>query len=44
LDAHGVERFDTKALAPGLWKIRVHWNTGGQDYSFDRPVIVANPI
>lgn len=40
LNAAGTQLVDTQALAAGLWKIRVEWSAGGQDYFFDQPVVV----
>jgi len=41
LDAHGLQKVDTKDLEGGLWKVRVKWSAGGQEYFLDQPVIVT---
>ncbi len=40
LDAVGRQNIDVRALAGGLWKVRVQWKTAGQDYYFEKPVII----
>ena len=40
-DARGEQAVDARNLAPGLWKVRVSWTTGQQDYFIDRKVDVA---
>lgn len=42
LTANGTQRLDAKLLRDGLWKVRVKWNSGGQDYFLDQPVIVTS--
>ncbi len=42
LATDGTQRLDTKQMADGLWKVRVKWNAGGQDYYLDQPVIVTS--
>jgi hypothetical protein len=41
VDASGVQKLDARALRAGLWKIKVKWSVGGQDFFFDQPVVVA---
>ncbi len=41
LDAAGKQSLDAKGLRDGLWKVRVTWSAGGQEYYLDQPVIVA---
>ncbi len=41
LNADGIQRLDARALSDGLWKVRVNWTAGGQDYFLDQPVIVT---
>ncbi len=41
-DANGVQRLDAAGLAPGLWKVRVSWTVGDQDYFLDQKVVVAS--
>lgn len=40
LDAAGTQQLDATKLQPGLWKVRVHWTTAGQEYFIDQSVIV----
>jgi nitrogen fixation protein FixH len=40
LAADGSQRVDARALAPGLWKLRVSWRVNGQDYLVDQPLVV----
>lgn len=42
LSTDGTQRLDAKSLPDGLWKVRVKWNVGGQDYFLDQPVIVTS--
>ena len=39
--ANGVQTLDTAGLPPGLWKIRVSWNSDGHDYFIDQKIIIA---
>lgn len=41
VDASGVQKLDARALRSGLWKIKVKWTVGGQEFFFDQPVVVA---
>ncbi|HEX5218727.1 MAG TPA: FixH family protein [Verrucomicrobiae bacterium] len=41
IDENGVQKVDAKTLENGLWKVRVKWNSGGQEYFVDQPVIVT---
>lgn len=38
----GEQRLDTRQLANGLWKVRVKWNTNGEEFYLDQPVIVTS--
>lgn len=44
LDPQGRQRVDARALAPGLWKARVQWNVNGQEYFFDRTLIIGSGL
>ncbi len=39
-DAGGVQSLDASALKPGLWKIRVSWTVGQQDYFIDQKIVI----
>jgi nitrogen fixation protein FixH len=40
LDAKGSQSFDASGLKPGLWKIRVSWTAGKQDYLIDQKLVI----
>jgi len=39
--ADGRQTLDVSRFAPGLWRVRVKWNAGGQDYFLDQKIIVT---
>ena len=39
-DASGMQSLDASALKPGLWKIRVSWTVGQQDYFIDQKIVI----
>lgn len=41
VNAGGVQTLDAKAMAAGLWKIRIQWSVNGQEYFFDQAVVVT---
>lgn len=41
VNARGIQTLDASALAAGLWKVRVEWSVGGEEYFFDQTVIVT---
>jgi nitrogen fixation protein FixH len=43
-DAKGVQRLDAAGMAPGLWKVRVSWSAGNQDYFLDQKVVVGAKV
>lgn len=40
-DAAGVQTVDVARLRPGLWRVRVQWQTGGQQYHLEKAVVVG---
>lgn len=36
----GVQQLDAKKLKPGLWKVRVLWELDGQEYFFDKSIVI----
>ncbi|HWD17808.1 MAG TPA: FixH family protein [Verrucomicrobiae bacterium] len=42
LDAAGRQAIDSRALRAGLWRVRVAWKAGGQDYFFEKPIIIRS--
>lgn len=44
LNPDGTQQIDTSKLRGGLWKIRLFWNAGGDEYYFDQSVTLRrNP-
>jgi hypothetical protein len=41
LNADGTQRLDVHDLLPGLWKVRLEWTVNGEEFFFDRQVIIA---
>jgi hypothetical protein len=41
VNARGIQNLDAKSLHAGLWKVRVQWKAGGEEYFFDQPVTVG---
>lgn len=41
LNGDGVQQLDARALRPGLWKVRVQWKVNGEEFYFDRQIIIA---
>jgi nitrogen fixation protein FixH len=39
-DATGVQTIDAASLAPGLWKVRVAWVSGGRDYFVEQSIVI----
>ncbi|HVY71084.1 MAG TPA: FixH family protein [Verrucomicrobiae bacterium] len=37
----GSQRLDASQLQPGLWKVRVYWSAGGQDYYLADSIVVS---
>jgi nitrogen fixation protein FixH len=40
LDATGAQRIPTDKLQGGLWKVRVQWTSGGQEFFHDQSVVL----
>jgi nitrogen fixation protein FixH len=40
-DASGRQRIDAANLSPGLWKVRVSWTVGKQDYFIDHKIVIG---
>jgi len=41
-DPTGAQSVNVRDLRTGLWKVRVQWKTGSQDYFFERRVIIKH--
>jgi len=42
VDRNGEQLVDAAALLPGLWKVRVSWTGGDQQYFLDKQVVVPS--
>jgi nitrogen fixation protein FixH len=42
VDSSGLQSLDTAALAPGLWRVRVSWTAGKEDYHVEKKVIIGS--
>jgi hypothetical protein len=40
LDAQGRQAIDIARLQSGLWKLRVSWQSHGEDFYFDEPIVI----
>lgn len=40
-DREGIQWLDATPLSPGLWKVRLQWKVGTEDYYADRSLVVA---
>jgi nitrogen fixation protein FixH len=40
-DATGVQAVDVARLRPGLWRVRVQWQSGGQQYHLEKAVVIG---
>lgn len=40
VDATGAQRIDAAKLQGGLWKVRVSWTSGGQEYFHDQSLVL----
>jgi nitrogen fixation protein FixH len=43
LTAEGSQRVPARQLRSGLWKVRVQWSVGGQEYYYDDAVVIRSP-
>jgi nitrogen fixation protein FixH len=41
LTADGSQRIDARDLAPGLWKVRLSWHVGAEEFYFDQPLVLG---
>lgn len=42
VNASGAQTLDAKALAPGLWKVRLSWRLNGEEFYYDKSVVVGS--
>jgi len=43
LDTQGHQSLDARTLSDGLWRVRVTWRVGEEDFAFDEKVIIGQP-
>lgn len=41
VDGRGRQSIDATSLPPGLWRVKVRWSAGGQDYGVDQKVVIG---
>jgi nitrogen fixation protein FixH len=41
-DASGIQIVEAKDLRPGLWKVRVSWRVGDNDYFMDQKIVIGS--
>ena len=40
LSSDGGYVLDTASMAPGLWRVRLNWETGGQEYFTEKAIVL----
>jgi len=40
LDTAGRQSVNVRSLRAGLWKVRVQWQSSGQEYFFEKPIVI----
>ncbi|MGD0814094.1 MAG: FixH family protein [Verrucomicrobiota bacterium] len=40
LDPAGKQSMSVRSLCAGLWKVRVQWKMSGQEYYFEKPIVI----
>jgi nitrogen fixation protein FixH len=40
LDGAGRQSVSVRLLRAGLWKVRVQWSAAGQEYFFEKPIVI----
>ena len=43
VDSTGTQTLDASSLTPGLWRIRISWKAGGEEFYRDDSVIIPHP-
>ena len=43
-DLKGVQNIEAQGLQPGLWRVKVEWKAGGEDYLLDQKVVVPGKV
>jgi len=44
LDEAGDQTVSVRTLRTGLWKVRVQWKSGGQEYYFEKPIVIKRTV
>ena len=39
-DARGIQSLDSRRLEPGLWKVRLQWKAGGQNFYYHKKIVI----
>ncbi len=40
VNAAGIQELDAKPFKSGLWKVRLEWTVGGEDFFLDQPIVL----
>ncbi len=40
LDPAGRQSMSVRSLRAGLWKVRIQWKAAGQEYYFEKPIVI----
>jgi hypothetical protein len=41
LDQAGRQSLNVRSLRAGLWKVRIQWKASGQEYFFEKPIVIG---
>jgi len=44
LDGNASQSLDATTLQPGLWKVRIYWTFGQQDYFADKSIVIKRGV
>lgn len=44
LDVAGQQSVSVRSLRAGLWKVRVQWKMSGQEYFFEKPIVIKRTV
>ncbi|MGP8201532.1 MAG: FixH family protein [Limisphaerales bacterium] len=44
LDPAGQQSMSVRSLCAGLWKVRVQWKMSGQEYYFEKPIVIKRTV
>ncbi|HSH17350.1 MAG TPA: FixH family protein, partial [Verrucomicrobiae bacterium] len=40
-DTTGAQRIDAREMVSGLWKLKITWQVGGEEFFVDRVVVIS---